>query len=364
MRERISRRWSEPFLAPVALLAASICAHLLVAWTQIRITPGLTVVRTLTKWDGGYYLKIAQFGYPDHVTGASSLGFYPLYPMIVRAVVDVTSCSYDVAGLFVAIASSTGAVLVLWRLTERLCGSEVASRGVALFVFAPGAIVLSMTYSEPLFILLAAGCLLLLLEKRWEFAGALAFLACLARPNGFAVVAACATAAFVAVRADRKLRACVAPALAFAGFVALPVYDKIHTGDFLAYWKTQHRGWSQSFDFGWNTLRKTAETATHPFHDFNLFMSFVCLIVILVGLMLLLRWRPPAPITAYTVVILVLALGSSQLVSTFRFALTAFPLTIAYARIARGTKLGVVLAVSAIFFAMASAAATTVLYTP
>jgi hypothetical protein len=371
VRGQVRQRWVDPVLVPIALLGASIAAHLLAVWTQIRITPGQTVAHLLVKWDGGIYLRLAQYGYPRHLpvgSGAraqSTLGFYPLYSLLVRGVVDVTSWSYITAGLFVAIAASAGAVVVIRRLAERLCGPEIADRSVALFVFAPGAIVLSMSYSEPLFLLLSASCLLALLDDRWEVAGALAFLACLTRPNGLALVAACAAAAFVALAADRRrLRALVAPGLAIAGFLVLPIYQRIHTGDFLAYWKTQHRGWGQGFDFGWNTLHESAGVLAHPFRDFNLLMSFLGVVVIVVGVILLVRWRPPVPVTAYTAVIVVLALGSSQLVSTFRFALTAFPLGIAYARVIRGSAFAAAIAVSAVLFAVAAGAATSVIYTP
>ena len=367
MRERLV----DSPLVPLLLLGASIAAHLLVVWSQVRISTHLTVLRALTKWDGDFYLRLARDGYPRHLiagSGAraqSTLGFYPLYSLLVRGVAAVTSWSYETAGLFVAIAAAAGAVVVFRRLAERLCGREVADRSVVLFVFAPGAIVLSMTYSEPLFVLLCAGSLLALLDDRWEIAGACAFLACLTRPNGLAIVAACAVAAFCALRADRsRRRALVAPALAGAGFLALPVYQRIHTGDFLAYWKTQHRGWGQGIDFGWNTLRRSAHVVAHPLRDFNLFMACVCIVVIVVSAVLLVQWRPPAPVVAYTAVVIALALGSSQLVSTFRFAFTAFPLTIAYARVSKGTVLAVVIAVSAVLFAVAAAAATSVLYTP
>ena len=75
-----------------------------------------------------------------------------------------------------------------------------ASRAVALTAFAPGAFVLSMGYSEGALLLFASASLLMLLDRRWILAGTFAGLACLARPSGVAVAAACLVAAIVALR--------------------------------------------------------------------------------------------------------------------------------------------------------------------
>jgi hypothetical protein len=86
--------------------------------------------------------------------------------------------------------------------------------------------------------------------------------------------------------------------------------------------------------------------------------------VIAGGFVLMWQWHPPAEIVVYSAVVIALALLSSELVSTFRFAMTAFPLGIAYARVTKGTTFAVALASSAVLFTVAAFAATTLLYTP
>ncbi len=92
----------------------------------------------------------------------------------------------------------------------------------------------------------------------------------------------------------------------------------------------------------------------------------LALAVLVGGIVLLVRWRPPAPILAYAAVIAILTLGASEFVSTFRMILVAVPVTIAYARVLkRSDVFAVVIAVSAVLFAtLATAAATATLYTP
>jgi len=288
-----------------------------------------------------------------------------LYPLIVRGVLDATPLGDNAASLSVAVISSAVAMVVLWRLTARLCDESVAFRAVAFTVFAPGAFVLSMGYSEGLLLLFASATLIMLLDKRWLLAGCFAALACLARPSGVATAAACAVAAFVALRENRRdLRPVLAPALAAVGFIALPVYDQIHIGDAFAYWKTQKRGWHESFDGGVSTLRSFVHLAEHPLRDFNMFFAGLAMVMLAGGIVLLVRWRPPAPVLAYSAVIAILTFGASSFSSTFRFVLVGFPFTIAYARVLKNNAFAIALALSAMLFVTLAIGSTTLLYTP
>lgn len=358
-------------VVPVAILLTGVALHLLAVWTATQLDPDLDLAALLQDWDGGWYLDLSEHGYPEAVAAGdgaaaqTTLGFYPLYPLAVRAVATVTPFGPFGAGLAVAVGAAAAAAVAIGLVAERLTGPATARRAVALVAFAPGAIVLSMTYSESTLMLLAAVCMLALGERRWLVAGAAGALAGLARPNALAVVAACGVAALVALRSDRRdLRPMVAPALAVLGFAALPVYHWFHAGDPLAYWRTQHRGWGQGFDFGWSTLGKLGDVARDPLADFNLFLAALGVLVIAGGLGCMWAWRPPAHVWAYTLVIVGLALGSDQLVSTMRFTLTAFPLAIAYAHALRGTAFGVAMGVSGGLLALLSIAATGIVYTP
>jgi len=377
LRERAAELWRrlqpfvDPVLIPLGLVAASVLVHLFVVWTQTRaIGSSVPPVHRLASWDGGIYLRIARDGYPTklaRVNGKyirSTLAFYPLYPFVVRGVYRLGPFNLLTSGLIVAITSSAGMALVFWQLAARLTDRSTATRSVALLLFAPGAIALSMTYSEPLFILLACACLWALLEHRWELAGVFALLGGAARPSGIALVAACVVAAFVALRRDRQWRAITAPVLSIVGFLVVPIYDLVHVGDFFAFWKVERDGWHAHVDFGRTALHELHLFVQHPFHDFNTFMTVAAMAVILGGLVLMGFWRPPPEIVAYTLVIVALALGTATLNSTFRFAMTAVPLFVAYARVLRRNSLLIVLGVSAALFAVAGAATVSMIYTP
>ncbi|HEX5096525.1 MAG TPA: mannosyltransferase family protein [Acidimicrobiia bacterium] len=358
-------------LQVVAAALAAVAVHVFAVWTAVKMQPGLRLREELTDWDGAWYIEIARHGYPSHVlTGSgdgaqSAIAFYPLYPAVLRVVDALTPLGPAQAALLVAIVAAVGALVAIDRLVTRVCTDDVAWRAVILIAFAPGAIVLSMAYSEGLFMLFVALCLLRLVERRWLAAGAYGALACLTRPSGLAVIAACVAAAYVEWRrTERDAGVVVAPLLAIAGYAALPLYHWVHAGTPLAWWQTEDRGWGMGFDFGWSTAGKMIDVVQDPGHDFNLLLGTLGVLYMVGGLVALWYWKPPLPVAAYTVVAVGLAVGASQVVSTMRFAMAAFPLAIAYARVLRNNAFVVVVGVSAALMAVLAMAATTTLYTP
>ena len=83
-------------------------------------------------------------------------------------------------------------MIVVGHLARRLYDNDVAERAMVLFAVFPGSFVLSYAYAEALLIVLAALCLWFLLDEHWLLAGLAAALATATRPNGIALVAACA----------------------------------------------------------------------------------------------------------------------------------------------------------------------------
>jgi Gpi18-like mannosyltransferase len=137
----------------------------------------------------------------------SDLAFFPLYPMLIRGVHQLTGWSFKSSAVSITLVASALAMVFIWQFVERLTDSGTASRSVALLCFFPWGFILSMAYSEGLLLLAAAVCLLALLDERWVIAGLSALLAGAARPNGFVLILPCAWAAFVAFRRKRQWRA-------------------------------------------------------------------------------------------------------------------------------------------------------------
>jgi hypothetical protein len=280
-------------------------------------------------------------------------------------VARTTGLAENTAGVVTTMAMGTLAAVMIWILARDLAGRSVASRTVLLFSFFPGSFVLGLIYSEGVFLVFAASCLLALHRRRWVAAGLAAAVCGATRPTGLVLVACCAWAAVDAVRSRREWPALVAPALAPAGFVAWSVYLAARTGSATAWLEAQQDGWGQRFDFGAHTARTIGNSLVHPVDDFNRTVCVVSILLVAAGLVLLWRMRPPAVLWIYTAGILVPGLFSAILTSTPRFALTAFPLHLAAARSLKGDLFAIVLAVSAALMGMlALVAATSLQFTP
>jgi hypothetical protein len=204
---------------------------------------------------------------------------------------------------------------------------------MVLAALFPGSFVLSFTYSEPTMLVLAALALLALLRKHWVTAGLLAALATAARPNALALVAAAAVAAFLAIRRDRDWRSLAAPLLAPLGFVAYMVYLSARTGEPKVWFRVQQQAWNEGASYGWTALRRVGEFFVHPFSSAVNGITVVCVIALVVMLAALWRARLPAPLTAYTLVVVGLMLLPATVTARPRFLITAFPLLIAVAAV-------------------------------
>lgn len=325
------------------------------AWVAHYLNPTKSFGRAIASWDSGWYIHVAEQGYPTVLPAASGnagqtpLGFFPGFPLLIRGAIRLTGIDPRLAGIVICLAGGAVATVLLWLLTERLCDAGTANRAVALFVFAPSAFVLNMVYSEGVFLAAATACIYLLLRRAWLLAGLAGAVASAVRPTGLVVVLCCGVAALLAIRDRREWKAFVAPVLGSSGFLAFALYLEVHTGSAMAFARAQAGGWGQGFDFGRNTVSRLADVARHPLADLNLLVCAASIVFVVTVALVWLRsnWRPPVILYVYTAGILFPAVMSSVLTSTARFTMTAFPLFIALGRRVQGEAFYGLLAASA-----------------
>ena len=202
-----------PLLRPAGYYLASRVAVVVAALVAATAFPRLRVVQALgSVWDGHWYLMIAQHGYPHHL--GSRWAFFPAFPAAVRAVAEVTRLGLPQAAVAAAFLFGLTSALAVWLAVREVFGARLADRAVLLYVFCPTAYVLSMAYTEGLFITVAAGCLFALSRRYWVTAALCACVAGLTRNSGLVVVLAVLVTALPAARRERSLRPAVAAALA------------------------------------------------------------------------------------------------------------------------------------------------------
>jgi hypothetical protein len=218
----------------------------------------------LSNWDGQWYSQIAHHGYPtelpreDGVVQQNAWAYYPLYPGLVRLVMAVSRTSFEVAAMMVSIVVGAVAVVVLYRLVEKVGGRFNALTTVAAVCVFPAAPVLQVGYTESLALLLVVVCLTLLRDRRFGWLIVATALLSLTRPIVLPLALVIAVQGAmrwrrrheVAVSA-RELRGyAVSAGFAVVSFAIWPAVAGIVTGEPDAYFATQ-RAWILDEASGW-----------------------------------------------------------------------------------------------------------------
>jgi hypothetical protein len=359
--------WSRP----LAIYAVSRVVTVAALTSAMLVRPGLTAHQVFGAWDGAWYLDTARFGYPHSVpivggqAGKSTLGFFPLYPLLIRAG-HAVGLPYTVSGIAVSTAFGGLAIVLVWFLAHELAGVDVADRTVLLLCFFPGSVVCSLVYSEPLMLALALACLFALIRKRWVVAGLCAALATAARPTGVALVACCVWCALEEIRRTgrRGMLALAAPLLAPVGMLTFFAFLHFRVGSASAYLRTQRDGWGERVQLTAIAHQLSGLHRAGSAVDLNVLTKIIGLVVIVCLCVVLVRAKLPVVLTVFSVTIVVLALVSRDVGARPRFIWMAFPLFIAAAQRLRGVALGTVVAGSAVLLGVYAMLVSMLVVTP
>lgn len=310
-------RWRGAGIA-IGILALTRVVQLLLLVGLDHATPDPAGLRgNLLIWDGGWFLRVAE-GYPSGYTygadGAlqgNELAFFPLYPMLIR-MLSALGLDAGTAAIMVSWLASIGAAVALHLLGTTLANRRAGWALVAICFGAPMSVVLSMAYSESLFLALVAGMFVAAHRRVWWAAGLLGLGAALTRPTGAAAAVALAAAAIIAVRRDpeHKWPPLAAAAVALAGVPAYLGWVAWRVGDLDAWFKIQTAGWGTSFDFGASTLGFLSDTLTLGDGWVPMSVALI-LLAALAAAGVALAGRPWPPLAVYGIVAMVLAYGQA-----------------------------------------------------
>jgi hypothetical protein len=333
------------FLPPLGLYLASRLVVLLTSipaslhskpgagpWPVIH--GGSSLERVFTQWDGAWYVWVADHGYPtraQYVHHLSDVAFFPALPAMIRGVASVTRLSTLQSSILLSFVLGAAATVLVWMLAVRLVGEAKANRATALFVFFPGAFVLSMAYAETLMIVAAAACLLFLLDRRWTWAGLAGFVATATRPNGLAVLIACAVVAGVAIARRREWPALRAPLLATCGVGSFFTYLWIRTGHATAWFQSERLMWHDHFSLGVSIVHRLGRVITKPPTSLesgrlNDLIADIGIVLVIAALVWVVRTAMPLAVKSYTIAALVIPALSYAVGPRPRMLLAAFPL--------------------------------------
>lgn len=200
-RERLGAAASE-FRLDGGLVAVFVASRLLIVVAAFvaealiprnpLLQPGADgpILRSLTSWDGTFYLSIVRDGYQaDLISGAySNIAFPPLYPLLVRLLSWPVPGSEGVVAVLVSNVAFIIALALLVRLGTPYLGRRRSAIAAALLVIYPFASVFAMAYSESLFLLLMVATFLAAERGHRAWAGIFLSLTVLCRLQGIAIV--------------------------------------------------------------------------------------------------------------------------------------------------------------------------------
>lgn len=281
----------------------------------------------LLAWDASWYRDIAGHGYNG--VQPEGLRFFPLFPMVSRAVAWLPGVSAGFAVVFVANVSALALGFALYALVmQERHDADLARRAVWLVYLAPPAFVLVMGYAEPLFMTLAAIALIGMRSRRWWLAAIAGFLAGLTRPVGVLLGLPAAVEGWKA----RDVKA-VAPALAPAvGLVAYLAWAARRTHDFWYPLRAQQDPVRRGH---WVDPVRAVGHNVHELFSGDHVSAGVHAVsaIVFVALLVVLARRWSLSFTLYAGVALVVALSSRNLDSLERYGLATLPLVLAGADI-------------------------------
>ena len=351
-RRQTVRRFRRSFLfwPVVAYLTARVVT--LVALAVAAPLRHTTLSAQLDRWDSAWFLRAAQQGWPRHLpivhghVAGNTTAFFPVFPLAIRWTSSATTLSPLAVGVTISAVTGLTAVIAVGLLVRRFAGPAGATRATLLFALFPGTFAFSLAYNEGIVLTCIALGLLALLDRRWWLAGLLGMVATATAPISLAFVLSCAWCAGWATWRERSLRPLVAPALAVSGFLFYMFWLWRHTGVLNAWRLTERGGWKSSpslhypFHIVWTFVRSPiSPTLTGE-------ILFFGTVVAVVGAVLAIRQRQPAPVLIYGLAAAVLGLISAPVGLRPRFVMLAFPLVVAYGTRFRGRAYAAILVAS------------------
>lgn len=195
-------------------------------------------LRGFGNWDANHFLQIAGGGY-DHGTLTA---FFPLYPLLIHVLSLGRPGLLIAVGVLVNLVLSAAAIVLFARLVAIDYPALVWPACVILLLY-PGALFLSLPYSEAIALLTLVAAAYAARTRRWWMAGLMGALAAAARAPDLAIVVL--LVAEYAAHGERRLRDVPALLLPFAGTAAYVLYLWTTQGDPLAFVHAE-AGWQRT----------------------------------------------------------------------------------------------------------------------
>ncbi len=287
---------------------------------------GLPFLDMWVRWDAGWYQGIATDGYHFSASQQSSVAFFPVYPMLIRAA-TVLGADPFLAGIALTLVFGVAAAVLFADWARGRAGSEAARAATWGLLLWPFAFFLyGAVYSDALFLALIVGAFGCLERGKVRTATLLGALAAATRPVAPAVVVGLLVRKLeLRRRAGEPIRLRdFTPALSAGGLLAYMALLTVRFGDPFAFLHTQ-AGWGQAT--GAEALLKLPFLrSVTDVSELGLPAVHLALLLLLLALAVPMRRMLGWGYTAYVGVALSIPLVTSRdFIGLGRYALAAFP---------------------------------------
>jgi len=300
-----SPRWTFPFWAFLLSRAAILLETQWSLAMDPRLhRPGgplqLPALQGLCRWDCGWFETIALHGYVQ----PTYANFFPLFPLIGKAVSTVTQLPLSISFVLSANAIALVSLVVIYRIFSELEGEAVARVAVALFVAWPFSFFQAAGYPESIMVLTTALAVLWSQRGQHIRAGTALGVGILARHltivGGFSLLAAQVQQRGIRPRQLLWNRAALGLVMPFAIASLYGLFLWVRFGDPAAWWKARQQGWGEPAWYGLMT-----------FFRYRVWEPQIGIYVLLsiipgVGAFMLLRKREWRVMAAYAIALMVL----------------------------------------------------------
>jgi hypothetical protein len=265
-----------------------------VAMVDTPAGAGPGYLAALSNWDGQWYSQIAHDGYPtelprDHgQVEQNAWAYYPLYPALSRLLMMLFHLPFEVAATTVSLITGAAAMVLLFRMVERVGGRFNATTAVAAICLFPAAPILQAAYTEGLALLLIVLCLTSLRDRRFGWLMVTTTFLAFTRPIVLPLAVVIALHGVLRWRrrriepVERRELAAYAGSAGFAvlSFAFWPITTGVVTGDANAYFETQ-RAWILHDASGWPSwLAEGLEPGQRAFAVVGLLALFVMVVLV------------------------------------------------------------------------------------
>jgi hypothetical protein len=291
--------------------------------TALAVKPS---VWTLDRWDGRWYRMVARGGYLLVPGRQSDPAFFPLYPIMLRAV-HGAGVSWGVVGPLLSNLAFLLGLFLFYRLTQEIFSEPLARRATTYLAIFPLGYVFSMAYPESVVLVFLLAAPLAALRRHWWLAAICAAAAALARPEGLFLALPLADIAWrqrpslSPTQRGAALAAILAPVAAIASYstyLATVLHDPLA-------WTQAERAWGRKFQIG-GAYKAFAHLPSTIEANHWLIRDVVCFFVYLGLLYAARRVGTPLAWLAASAAIVILPIFTGAFDSIGRFGLLAPPL--------------------------------------